>query len=250
MILNCPRCGFCFKDVKESEEMFLSCPSCKSQWSIKKKKPECFSCYLAEQPRPFRNFIIQNLKELEIETEIFEDGAVLKEKIQKKMPNLLITNVFLPNILGVDICEEIKSNLKGNNISVILIGAIYKIERYRRKPKFLYGADEYIEEGISSDIFKSVVKRLLGLPFEKDFMRTPEEEHNLRKMRIFINEIVNEYSEIINKYLNGGDRESIKELFLKANIRLKEKFPELSEDLLKSFLIQYLGKKIKERKNG
>lgn len=250
MILNCPRCGFRFKDIKTSEEMFLACPSCKSQWSIKKKKSECFSCYLAEQPRPFRNFIIQNLKELEIEYEVFEDGLILKEKIQKKMPNLLITNVFLPNLLGIKICEDIKSNLKGNNISIILIGAIHKLERYRRKPKFLYGADEYIEEGISSHVFKSIVKRLLGISFEKEFVRTPEEEHNLRKMRILTNEIVNEYSEIINKYLNGKDRESLKELFLKANIRLKERFPELSEDLLRSFIIQYLKKKLEERKNG
>lgn len=250
MILNCPRCGFSFKDIKESEEMFITCPSCKSQWSIKKKKPECFSCYLAEKPSTFRDFIIQNLKDLDIKYEVFKDGAVLKEKIQKKIPNLLITNVFLPNILGVNICEEIKSNLKGNNISIILIGAIHKLERYRRKPKFLYGADEYIEEGISSDIFKSVVRRLLGISFEKEFVRTPEEEHNLRKMRIFVNEIVNEYSEIINNYLNGGDREALKELFLKSNIRLRERFPELSEDLLKSFLIQYLRKKLEERKNG
>lgn len=250
MILNCPRCGFRIENLEEKEEISLICPSCKSQWSAKRKKCENYICYIADQPRIFRDFILKNLEELEIESKIFEDGLILRESLKKKTPNLLITNVFLPNVLGVDICEEIKSSISGRNLSVILIGAIHKFDRYHRKPKFLYGADEYIEEGISSDIFKSIVKRLLGIPYDREFIRTPEEEHKLRKMRIFINEIVNEFSEIINNYLEKGDREYLKELFLKANLRLKELKLDLSEDLMKSFLIQYLRTKLEEKKYG
>jgi len=250
MILTCPKCGFHFEIKEEKENIFLTCPSCKAQWNVKRKEKEKLLCYIADQPRAFRDFIAQNVEELGIEKLIFEDGFILKKAIQEKPPNLIITNVFLPNVLGVDICSEVKSNSGGKNISIILIGAIYKIERYHRKPKFLYGADDYIEEGISSDIFKSIVKRLLGIHYEKEFIRTPEEEHKLRRMRIFISEIVEEYSEIIESYLNGGDREELKKLFLKANIKLKEKAPDLSEDLMKAFLIQYLRKKLEERKNG
>lgn len=250
MTLTCPKCGFKIEISNKSEEMFLTCPSCRSNWSIKKKEKQNYLCYVADGKNLFRDFIISNLEEMEIDCRIFEDGILLKNAIMERAPNLLITNVFLPRILGVEIVEEIKNNSYKRNIPVILIGAIHKIERYHRKPKFLYGADEYIEEGISSEIFKSIVKRLLGIHYDKEYIRTPEEEHKLRKMRVLINEIVSENEEIIKRYLDGNDRESLKELFLRARIVLREKSPELSEDLMKAFLIQYLRKKIEERKNG
>lgn len=250
MILTCPKCGFKFEISSQSAEIFLTCPSCRSTWSIKRKERQNYLCYVADGKNLFRDFIVNNLEEMEIDCHIFEDGILLKNAIMEKVPNLLITNVFLPRILGVEIVEEIKNNSYKRNIPVILIGAIHKIERYHRKPKFLYGADEYIEEGISSEIFKSIVKRLLGIHYDKEYIRTPEEEHKLRKMRVLINEIVSENEEIIKRYLDGNDRESLKELFLKAKIVLREKSPELSEDLMKAFLIQYLRKKIEERKNG
>ncbi len=250
MILTCPNCNFHFEIKEIKENFFISCPSCQTKWNVKRKEKENFLCYIADHPRSFRNFVMFNIAELGIEYLVFDDGFLLREAIREKLPNLIITNVFLPNVLGVDICEEVKNNFKEKNVSVILIGAIYKLERYHRKPKFLYGADEYIEEGISSKVFKSIVKRLLGISYEKEFIRTPEEEQNLRRMRILISEIVGEYSNIIDSYLNGGDKEQIKELFLKAKIKLKEKAPDLSEDLMKSFLIQYLRKKLEERKNG
>lgn len=250
MKLGCPKCGFKFEVSIEKKEMVLTCPSCQASWSIKRKERKNYFCFVADAKNTFRDFIINNLEEMEIDCRIFEDGILLKSALKDKVPNLLITNVFLPGVLGVDIVEEVKNNSFKRNIPVILIGAIHKIERYHRKPKFLYGADEYIEEGISSEIFKSIVKRLLGIHYDKEYIRTPEEEHNLRRMRILLNEIVSENEDIIKKYLNRGDRESLKELFFKARVFLREKEPELSEDLLRSFLIQYLRKKIEERKNG
>lgn len=250
MNLSCPKCGFKFEISIEKKAMVLTCPSCQANWSIKKKERQNYLCFVADSKNPFRDFIIKNLEEMEIDCNIFEDGFLLKSTLVEKVPNLLITNVFLPGVLGVDIVEEVKNNSFKRNIPVILIGAIHKIERYHRKPKFLYGADEYIEEGISSEIFKSIVKRLLGIHYDKEYIRTPEEEHNLRRMRILLNEIVSENEDIIKKYLKRGDRESLKELFFKARVLLREKEPELSEDLLRSFLIQYLRKKIEERKNG
>ncbi len=250
MILTCPRCGHHFENLSEEKEMLLTCPSCKSSWSIKKKEKRDLLCWIADSPSGFRKFLVDCLKELEFNVEIYEDGLYLKKSIENKLPNLLILNVFLPKVLGVEICENLKSNEKTRFLPIILIGAIHKVERYHRKPKFLYGADEYIEEGISKPVFKSIIKRLVGLPFDKGFCRTPEEENMLRKMRIFVSYVIDEYKDLVDKYLNGGNKDSLKEFFMKASIKLKEEDPTLSEDLMKSFLIQYIKKKIEERKNG
>ncbi len=250
MILTCPRCGYYFEDLKEEKEKILTCPSCKSNWSIKKKEKRDLLCWVADSPRGFRKFLVDCLKELKFNVEIYEDGLLLKKSIENKLPHLLILNVFLPNVLGVEICEDIKSKERTRFLPIILIGAIHKVERYHRKPKYLYGADEYIEEGISKAVFKSIIKRLVGLPYDKGFSRTPEEVNMLRKMRIFVSFVIDEYKDLVEKYLNGGSKDSLKEFFMKASLKLKEKEPTLSEDLMKSFLIQYIKKKIEERKNG
>lgn len=249
MILTCPNCFGKFEDNIEHEKLLL-CPFCKTKWIVRKRKKENMVCYLGDRKRPFRDFIINNLLEMGIEVLVYENGLLLKEKIYEKPPNLLIVNVILPDLLGVDICEELKFSSNMRSFPIILIGEIYKIHRYHRKPKSLYGADEYIEEGISSQVFKSIVQRLLGLKFDSAFLRTPEEEHQLRRMRIFINEFVNEEKGLIEEYLNGGDKEVLKNIFFKAKFDLQKKEPDLSEEIMRSFLIQYLRNKLEEKKNG
>ena len=43
---------------------------------------------------------------------------------------------------------------------VILIGALFRANRFRANPTNLYGADEYIEEQIPEKEFKQIIRRL------------------------------------------------------------------------------------------
>jgi CheY-like chemotaxis protein len=65
--------------------------------------------------------------------------------IQRILPRVVILDAGLPKMFGFQICELMKRNESLRSIYVVLVGAIYHQDRYRRAPSQLYGADAYVE---------------------------------------------------------------------------------------------------------
>jgi len=128
------------------------------------------------------------------EITLVEDGEKLIETLRSK-PDLVIANVFLPGKLGVEACEWMKAQPDLHYIPFILIGSLFRVERYRRPANSLYGADDYIEEGIPNDEFRGIVHRLTGFGVSgHGAVQSPLEEHLRRKVRIHLDT------------MTGGDR--------------------------------------------
>jgi len=60
----------------------------------------------------------------------------------------------------VEIAEEIKNDATLPHARVILIGALFRANRFRANPTNLYGADEYIEEQIPEREFRQIIHKL------------------------------------------------------------------------------------------
>src|SRR6185295_14332743 len=75
-------------------------------------------------------------------------------------PELLIINVYLKGMLGVEVTEAIRADPALAPMRVILIGALFRANRFRANPTNLYGADEYIEEQIPEKEFRQIVHKL------------------------------------------------------------------------------------------
>src|SRR5213075_2906210 len=56
--------------------------------------------------------------------------------------------------------EEIKADPAISSARVILIGALFRANRFRANPTNLYGADEYIEEQIPEKEFRQIIRKL------------------------------------------------------------------------------------------
>ena len=62
--------------------------------------------------------------------------------------------------LGVEVTEEIRNDPALKETRVILIGALFRANRFRANPTNLYGADEYIEEQIPEKEFRQIIRKL------------------------------------------------------------------------------------------
>src|SRR5207237_885799 len=71
-------------------------------------------------------------------------------------------------------------NLTGTR--VILIGALFRANRFRANPTNLYGADEYIEEQIPEKEFREIVRRL--------FSESPADQEGRRLARLILSDII------------------------------------------------------------
>lgn len=104
---------------------------------------------IADEARPFRDLLIQALRDLGARWAAVDDGESALRYVQEQRPRLLLVNVYLRRLLGIIVCERIKADPQLRSTRVVLIGALFRKDRFVREPDRLYGADDYIEEAIA-----------------------------------------------------------------------------------------------------
>jgi CheY-like chemotaxis protein len=188
MELTCKNCGSKFRAALQlplTSPVRVACPSCKTQMVL---KPAAASgphavpapappeerqaetpvaphkrqriAAIADEPRPFRAFLGEHLRRLGFEVAFFETGEPTLEYVRRTRADLCIVNVYLRGKLGVEVSEEIKGDASLGHTRVILIGALFRANRFRANPTSLYGADEYIEEQIPEKELRQIIRRL------------------------------------------------------------------------------------------
>ncbi|HKO59303.1 MAG TPA: response regulator, partial [Thermoanaerobaculia bacterium] len=176
MELTCKQCGSKFRAAIQlplKGPVRVVCPSCRNQMVIKPasgahqavtpaqaQQGRKRIAAITDEPRPFRHFLGEHLRRLGFEVVYFETGDPALEFIRRTRADLLIVNVYLRGKLGVEVTEEIKADPDLKHTRVILIGALFRANRFRANPTNLYGADEYIEEQIPEKEFRHILHRL------------------------------------------------------------------------------------------
>lgn len=88
-----------------------------------------------------------------------ENGKVAVEKATKHKPQLIIMDVMMPEMDGMEACEIIRKNPELNNTIITFLTA--RNEDYSQVAGFDVGADDYITKPIKPKVLVSKVKALL-----------------------------------------------------------------------------------------
>jgi len=86
-------------------------------------------------------------------------GNEAYEKILEILPELVLIDLMIPEINGIDLCKLIKTNILSSHIPVIIITARAEQENYIESIKS--GADLYITKPFDIDILKLHIKQLI-----------------------------------------------------------------------------------------
>lgn len=115
------------------------------------------SILVVEDDDEVRNFIV---KYFERDYKLFEatNGKEGVEAAIEKNPNLIISDVMMPEMNGVDLCKEIKSNIKTSHIPVILLTA--KTSFTHHKEGLEIGADYYVTKPFSPEMLNLTINNL------------------------------------------------------------------------------------------
>ncbi len=76
-----------------------------------------------------------------------------------EMPELVISDIMMPEINGFDLCKTIKTNILTSHIPVILLTA--KTDNEQKIAGFSHGADAYITKPFDIDFLKAQVKQII-----------------------------------------------------------------------------------------
>jgi DNA-binding response OmpR family regulator len=101
-----------------------------------------------------------------IEVLTAQDGATGLALIQGMKPDLVISDMLISKIHGIELCKKIKEDVTLKDIPVILMSAVYKDYRFKYDIESS-GADFFIEKPIDMKNLLSIIHNLLGLHREE-----------------------------------------------------------------------------------
>ncbi len=176
----------------------------------KKKKPltthvELPSLLLIEDHTEIREYIEESLKK---EYRIFT-ASNGKEGIKiafAEIPDLIISDVLMPVMDGIELCKALKSDIRTSHIPIILLTA--KDSTKDQTIGYEAGADSYLVKPFSSTLLKTRISNLLHSRFilAESWKKRPfSNPHNKRKLNKLDEDFLENFTNIIEKNIDSND---------------------------------------------
>jgi len=176
MFVGCPCCATKFR-VDESRMrqavMTFCCSACRSLFRI--ARPDAVQAsppsaaendlpgvLIAHESAAFCEAVRAVLGVEPWKITVCHDGVSALDLLRNRDMAVALLDVALPGRYGFEVCEELRSNPLTAGVKVLLFASIYDKTRYKRLPRTLYGADDYIEKHHIPDLLVGKVRALLS----------------------------------------------------------------------------------------
>lgn len=175
---------------------------------------------VVEDKTELRRFIVENLGS-EYQYAEAENGKIGIQLAEKLSPDLIISDVMMPDVDGLELCEYLKSNPSTSHIPIILLTA--KANEADKLIGLETGANDYLTKPFSLAEIKLRVKNMLNLrlEFHKGFtgneIPQPETTNELNKKD---REFLENMNQVIETNLSSnlfGVQELADSMFLSAS---------------------------------
>lgn len=103
--------------------------------------------FIVEDEPDLRDTLKYNLENEGFSVEAFSNGEDFLSSVDKNIPNLVILDLMLPGVSGLDLCRELRSNENYDGIGIVMLTA--KSEEIDRIVGFELGADDYVTKPFS-----------------------------------------------------------------------------------------------------
>ena len=204
------RCGSCGKAIKivlkhktRSRRIRIRCPRCSQPMAIDVTAGQRLDLFAEEggqihvrssgasastptvfiavnDPALAQRFATPLIQDLGARVDIFQQGREVLERINHEPPNLLLTEAGLPDVMGFEIIDTLRSQ-GYQNLKIILLGSVSRPYRYHRPPNQIYGADAYIEPNVSIPTYLNLVRQLLRSVITRAFeVPQPATDHRIQ----------------------------------------------------------------------
>jgi DNA-binding response OmpR family regulator len=106
------------------------------------------------------------------------DGEEGFDLINKEHPDLVISDMLMPKVHGVDLCKMIRGTPELKKIKVIMMTGVYK-GRFGLEEAFDSGADYFITKPLDMDTLLRKIYELLNIDeeeFRKEFVKNSSDD--------------------------------------------------------------------------
>lgn len=120
---------------------------------------EAYRILLVDDEEDILNFLSYNLKKEGYEVYTALNGHDGIELATKHKPHLIVLDVMMPEMDGIETCRIIRENKEIGNTLIVFLSA--RSEDYTQIAGFDSGADDYITKPVKPRVFISRIKALL-----------------------------------------------------------------------------------------
>ena len=114
---------------------------------------------IVEDEPDVAELLAHHLKAAGFGVEIAENGRIALAAIKNQPPSLVVLDLMLPEMSGLDLCRTVKADPKTSNIAIVILSA--KIEELDRVLGFELGADDYVVKPFSPREFVLRIRAIL-----------------------------------------------------------------------------------------
>lgn len=191
-------------ELSDGQEYIFNYQVQKDEAHPDKKKPIIL---VVEDEPEVRSFIRDNLG---LGYNICEavDGKTGFDKSVKCNPDIIISDIIMPVMDGIEMCQKIKSDLRTSHIPVIMLTARSSLEN--KIEGLETGADAYIEKPFSMDLLETQVRnilenrKILRNKFSKELIIKPADITITSVDALFIQKAM----EVVEKHISDSDFDS------------------------------------------
>jgi signal transduction histidine kinase/DNA-binding response OmpR family regulator/ligand-binding sensor domain-containing protein len=113
---------------------------------------------IAEDNDELRNFMYYTLKE-DFEVYSSEDGEKAWKVIQKNLPDLVVSDIMMPNMDGFELCRIMKSTYETSHIPIVLLTSLSGAAEQLNGLGL--GADDYLTKPFDMALLKQKIKSII-----------------------------------------------------------------------------------------
>ncbi len=92
-----------------------------------------------------------------VETAI--NGNLALEKLEKFNPHLMVLDIMMPGLNGIEVCEKLRQNKQWDDILIAFLTA--RSESFTHVSALDSGGDDFISKPVKPSVFKSRIKAIL-----------------------------------------------------------------------------------------
>ena len=133
------------------------------------------------------------------------DGAEALEMIGDEMPDIILTDVMMPNIDGLELCKTIKHDFSTCHIPVVLLTAHTAVEKKLEGLKT--GADDYVTKPFNNDVLVSRCNNLINMRrlLQRKFSQHPHHEADMLATNPMDKDLLDRAMAIIDRYYSDSE---------------------------------------------
>ena len=114
---------------------------------------------LVDDEEDILEFLSYNLKKEGFGIDTANNGISALKKLEKSKPDLIILDVMMPEMDGIEVCEKIREQDNFDDVLILFLTA--RSEEYSELAGFSAGADDYITKPIKPKLLVSRVNAIL-----------------------------------------------------------------------------------------